>query len=57
MFLVFKNGLKSIQTAGYNGVRTVCKLILGNTQNKDVSIYKMIWEIHHWIGPLHYHES
>ena len=26
MFLVFKNGVKSIQTAGYNGARTVNSL-------------------------------
>ena len=38
MFLAFKNGVKSIQTAGYNGAGTVCTFVW--TPNLKIQIFK-----------------
>ena len=56
MFLAFKNGVKSIQTGGYNGARTVvlvywfdCK---GFIQHKSIGLigalflYNFLWSKH-----------
>ena len=42
MFLAFKNGVKSIQIAGYNGARTVLPLYFITWNHANTSTYSEV---------------